>query len=560
MKIAELHKHLNSIEFISEVKRVETTLKPQRVMAFLFKSEITIQEEKASIYIGFKENFPLTKPILFLESHNQFGFIPHIEPDGYICFAYDEGLVLDFNNPQGIIEECIKLAKSTINNGISGKNNNDFFNEFDNYLLGNKHTKSKLHSFIEITESVKKIGTYKYKDTVLLCESKSKLKRHNLKGLLGYNNEKLEELHPFIFAHIKSPIKPKEFNEKWYRNELLDFLDSNLSITDKSILNRSMFILDTTNILLHFYTPNSSNCLVGFNLKKKGLKKKEKDIEIIAYSISRADSQYVSMRGGISKDIGKNKVLLIGCGSVGGFIAHKLVKSGIIDITLIDNDIFTLDNINRHILGLDSRNKPKTEALKTLLENSSIITKIISINENIEKAIETKMLSLADYDLIISATGNPTINLWLNDMVIDKYNTPLIITWVEPLGIGGHSILTNNTKRGCYRCLMDQENYNRAAFYEAKQSFVKSITSCSSVFTPYGVLDAESSANICIKQALSFFLGNEDDNPIISWKGESEDFIKNGYKLSARYNLSEEELKKHRYAYKKKMCEICAKQ
>ncbi|MRT94582.1 hypothetical protein EMN46_16725 [Ancylomarina sp. 16SWW S1-10-2] len=561
MKTREIVECLNSIESISSVGKIDTSIKPNRSVSSLFKFEMVFKDKKESFYIGFKDNFPLDKPIIFLETYNQFGFIPHIDPDGYVCYAHDEGLVLDFKNPKGIIEDSIELATSTLMDGISGKNTDDFFNEFDNYLLSNKYTKRGLSSFVEISEDVKMIGVFELKGKTLLCESMSKLKRYNLKGLLDYNNETINKLTPFIFAHIDTPIKPHEFDKKWYRNEIIDIINSSLSIKNQSKLNQLMLRSNTTNILLHFQAPNLSSCLVGFKIKIKGLRKSSEAVAIDAYYISRIDSSYVSLRGGGFENVNNKKVLLIGCGSVGGFVAHKLVKSGVVNITLVDDDKFSLDNINRHVLGLNSIDKIKTEALKTFLENSATKTKITAINSKVEKAIEDKKIKVKDYDLIISATGNPTINLWLNDLIVNTCNTPLITTWVEPYGIGGHSILINNQKKdGCYRCLMDQKtNHNTAAFYAANQSFIKSLTSCSSVFTPYGVLDAEQSAIGCVKLALSYLLGKENDNPIISWKGDSEAFINNNYNLSKRYNLSNEELYKVRYSYKNKRCETCAK-
>ncbi|MBL4561182.1 MAG: ThiF family adenylyltransferase [Labilibaculum sp.] len=561
MKIREIVECLNSIESISSVGKIDTSIKPNRGVSSLFKFEMVFKDKKESFYIGFKDNFPLGKPIIFLETYNQFGFIPHIDPDGYVCYAHDEGLVLDFKNPKGIIEDSIKLATSTLMDGITGKNTDDFFNEFDNYLRANKHTLNKLLSFVEISEDVKKICAYEFNNHVLLCENKRKLKRYNLQGLLNYNNEKLKESNPFLFAHIDLPIEPHDFEKKWYRNEFIDIIESSLPTAKKVELNKLMLTLRTTNILLHFQAPNSSDCLVGFNIKKIGLEKSLEAVAIDVYYISRIDSNYVNLRGGGFKNINNKKVLLIGCGSVGGFVAHKLVKSGVVNITLVDDDKFSLDNINRHVLGIKSIGKIKVEALKSFIENSAIITNVSAVKSKVEKAIENRIIKVNEYDLIISATGNPTVNLWLNDTLIDNSNTPLIITWVEPYGIGGHSILINNqNKNGCYRCLMDENtNHNNAAFYASNQSFIKSLTSCSSVFTPYGVLDAEQSAIGCVKLALSYLLEKETDNPIISWKGDKVAFINNGYLLSKRHNLSDEKLYEVRYSYKNRRCETCAK-
>ncbi|MBD0405296.1 ThiF family adenylyltransferase [Flammeovirga sp. EKP202] len=557
MNIREITNHLESINFISNIEKTDSSIKPKRGVESLFKFEMKFQNQLESFYIGFNENFPLVKPIFFIKSFNQYGFIPHVEPDGFVCFAHDEGLVLDFKNPKGIIEESINLAVSTLDNGISGSNKDDFYNEFDNYLKSNQYIEKSAYSLVDTHDSIKKIKAFKINNTIFLSESKTKLKQSNLSSI---QNKKIDELEPYIYVHLDSPIKPIEFDKKWYRDETIKTITERLSKNNKAKLNTLMHTNKTSKILLHFIAPNLSECLIGLDIKKRGLSISSEQIEIDVSYINRLDSNYFNNRGGAYNDLKSKKVLLIGCGSVGGFVAHYLVKSGIVNLTLVDNDKFTPDNINRHILGLNSINKLKTECLKNFINKSVIRCNISTENNTIEKAIKIKNITLKDYDLIISATGNPTINLWLNDLLISKHKVPLIITWVEPYGIGGHSILINNTKKGCYRCLMDPiTNHNEAAFYSPNQSFIKSISSCSSVFTPYGILDSQQSANTCVRLALKYLLGNEEDNPIISWKGDSKTFTDNHYKLSKRYELSSEDLFNARYSFKKNNCETCAK-
>lgn len=49
--------------------------------------------------------------------------------------------------------------------------------------------------------------------------------------------------------------------------------------------------------------------------------------------------------------ISKIKVLIVGVGGVGGTALEALVRSGVNDITIIDNDVFSESNLNRQILS-----------------------------------------------------------------------------------------------------------------------------------------------------------------------------------------------------------------
>jgi tRNA A37 threonylcarbamoyladenosine dehydratase len=52
--------------------------------------------------------------------------------------------------------------------------------------------------------------------------------------------------------------------------------------------------------------------------------------------------------------LGKVNVLLVGVGGVGGYALESMVRIGLKNITIIDNDIVDLTNLNRQIISLHS--------------------------------------------------------------------------------------------------------------------------------------------------------------------------------------------------------------
>ena len=52
--------------------------------------------------------------------------------------------------------------------------------------------------------------------------------------------------------------------------------------------------------------------------------------------------------------LGKANVLLVGVGGVGGYALESMVRIGFKNITIIDNDIVDLTNLNRQIISLHS--------------------------------------------------------------------------------------------------------------------------------------------------------------------------------------------------------------
>ena len=119
------------------------------------------------------------------------------------------------------------------------------------------------------------------------------------------------------------------------------------------------------------------------------------------------------------------KVLLVGCGGVGGYSLETLVRSGIENIDIIDFDKIDITNLNRQIItNLSNINLLKVEEAKkrALSINENILINIYSIfldKDNIKEILNNK------YDYIIDACDsiNTKIELILNKEI---YNYKLI--------------------------------------------------------------------------------------------------------------------------------------
>src|SRR5262245_37232324 len=207
-------------------------------------------------------------------------------------------------------------------------------------------------------------------------------------------------------------------------------------------------------------------------------------------------------------ELESKRVLLLGCGSVGGHLAFLLARAGIGALTLVDHDIFTPENTYRHVLGKPFWGKPKALAMKQALTMQLPFIKVRAISETIEAALDQNLIQLNDFDLIVCALGNPTSELALNGRVRRHAGPPIVFTWLEPLGIGGHALLSGHRgEPGCFACLYtrpdgsDGPMHNRAAFGAAGQSYGRSIAGCRNLYTPYGALDAIRTSELARSEA-----------------------------------------------------------
>lgn len=118
-------------------------------------------------------------------------------------------------------------------------------------------------------------------------------------------------------------------------------------------------------------------------------------------------------------------VLLVGVGGVGGACLEALVRLGIKNITIIDNDVFDISNLNRQILSTRSNigHKKVLEAeirAKDINPDISITTKDMFLNEaNINE------IGYKQYDYIIDCCDTMTTKLLLIKKSIE-YNIKII--------------------------------------------------------------------------------------------------------------------------------------
>ncbi len=130
-------------------------------------------------------------------------------------------------------------------------------------------------------------------------------------------------------------------------------------------------------------------------------------------------------------DIQKKKVLIVGLGGVGSYAVEALIRSGISNITLIDNDIIDISNLNRQLMtNTTNIGLFKTDVLKERINliNPKCQVKLHKLfldNTNIDDIITD------DYDYVVDACD--TIN---TKKAIIKKCHELNIKLISSMGTG----------------------------------------------------------------------------------------------------------------------------
>jgi len=530
-----------------------------------------IEGHPIRIQIGLDAFFPLSLPIICLAKPEKLGFPPHIETDGNICYAEKEGLLLNQNNPSGIVEQALHKAIETVKKGLKQENKVDYVDEFELYW-GRLANAQIFISFISPDNQLRKITILKKQvETNIFYFACDDVR--TVQSFYNLSNPPSETHYSGLYIPLKAgtivvPPRPGTF---WKLEDIQKLATDNLSKRLNKLLKQFTRKWKREEIVI-FGLPRASGGTTLFGVLCAGIENNHplrsgSTVQSISPLIAeRRDLNYLLPRGGVASDFQYAHVLLIGCGAIGGFLAADLVRAGILNLTLLDPDKLSIENTFRHILGREYVDKFKVEALKEEIGRKYPYTKIITISEAIESVLSKNSINFDQFALIIVATGNPTVNLYLNSLIhSSKAAIPTIYVWLEPYGIGGHVLLAQNNKQGCLECLYttpiddDSESYlyNRASFAASGQSFARSLSGCGGSFTPYGALHAVKTANLACEIAIDVLAGNAEGNPLISWKGGSKAFLEAGFKLSSRYNMPETELYQHRFDYQNAHCKVC---
>jgi molybdopterin/thiamine biosynthesis adenylyltransferase len=182
-------------------------------------------------------------------------------------------------------------------------------------------------------------------------------------------------------------------------------------------------------------------------------------VKISGYVGVPVDDGYIFSRnmGGMNSLIGK-RILLIGCGTIGSFLAQQLGQSGAGSgegrLTLVDNDTLKGANLGRHLLGSPYLDRNKADACADFLREQLPHLDVASIPQSILQNRDV----LLRQDLIIDATGEEALSIGLNENSVTKRPEfpPVLFVWLEGNGAAAIALMTGDPELACFKCLKSE--------------------------------------------------------------------------------------------------------
>jgi len=558
-----------SQELIDQAE-VRTSMWTDGVEREILWGHIRLEGYVARVRVELPPVFPLCLPQVFIETLTPpVKYRPHILVNGRLCLEAESDLFLDARDPWGILSETLWRARRLLQEILTGDRAAAFAQELVSYWKGGLFAPA-VPCFVAAGERPH-LTKALYQDESLLAVADNSL------DPIRFSPERAPVLPSVQRNAVYIPIDPLAVDRDFHPTKLarLDTLRGYvraLPERDRRALNKLLGRCGkhSSVVILGVRRPEGERALIGIQFHdtrgRHPLAPDGDDGRIEQLKLQRRDAAFLAPRGGANLDLRGRKVMLAGCGAVGGHLALALARAGVGELTLVDPDRFAWENTYRHVCGRAWVAQPKVTGLANELERLLPYITVHPYERHIETLLREKPRLLDSQDLVITALGNPTFELDLNQRL---WNTPRsppgLFCWLEPLGLGGHALLTRgrgtDTPRGCLECLYDAPVRgaalrNLAAFATPGVTYTRDTLGCGSQYMPFGDLDAQHLAWLTARLALRVLRGEERGAPLVSWKGDASAFLQAGFEVTPWYEAQTRDVQET-HAYVRSDCRIC---
>ena len=376
-------------------------------------------------------------------------------------------VTLNVFDPVGQMLRCLERAQVVLGEILTGEANSDLAGEFFAYWGGDKFPCYYDLATNDLSKATCLANWNKRgnQEPVLFVTDDETRTRY--KGAaLGYRLVSMN----IPVARVSTKIHPKPSLIQWPITNIKMFLEwqealdktasdkvrSRLLKMYKSGVKSGIVILESPVFSYAFLTffDNETSRSLGYAAGERFIEK-----AIVPLAGSRLDERYITQRNIPNmKTLAGKKIAIVGCGTIGGYLADMLAKAGAGtgggQLSLIDPDNLHSQNLGRHVLGFKylARNKAKSLAhhLTVNLPDTSVNAMGVTVQE----------MNLAKMDLIIDATADGTVA----SSLATKYKTSATLTvWIEGSGVAVGGFLRAGAGHACPHCLA---THNRNGKYK----------------------------------------------------------------------------------------------
>lgn len=504
-----------------------------------------------SVALSFTADPYITLPNAYvLNISDQFAgrLMPHINMGWYLCYVQEMEADWDANDLRGLYTQVDAQIQFTLHAAVASTvegtpDDHEMEGEFSSYWLPDKQV-YLLSDVAEKIELQSLVATGVHDARLLkvasgeewIAYAKEDESEFNdwlkQRGLTLLNNKAILtsyfKVKPSRLAGMAWP--PQNFRAilQWLTEVDLSARSRILKHFVDNPVKRHLLLLDVQHQdLIGFYLDLDINATGLNTYTKKNNRKKRRIVkdgalitclsakrsvrEFIRLGVTRADKKTILSRNRRRQTIGDlstQRIALIGCGTIGGYLAGLLLRSGAgcgkARFDIYDHDSFGPQNFGRHPLSTAHFGQNKAMAMAATLKSTTHLNCKVEGKPS-QFSINPELLK--QYDIVIDATGRPPVAKRLAHVVrtMTSSQRPWLIHGFND-GNGRSSKVLIDDGSCCFGCLLaDPAFYKNGSDmrFSGIDSNNERFVSCGNTFTPYDAAVSVITASLMQEAVLS---------------------------------------------------------
>lgn len=515
--------------------------------------EVPNLQSHIQLIVAIPKNFPDQLPKVYVPSTavDPARPLPHLDSRLLCTFDADEVVPNCDVHPGSIVLDVIERAVQIWQDGITEANLADFKDEFEAYWA--KQVNNLVLSLVEPTECVRKIAAlylvrewngHRWLVAPTATQGKQWLAN------VGYRDKVRIEAALYLplkdFGYPLFPITNRDLHARLKEydpvalKQLIKFLSTNvrpsgvLFSVPTDEVSRAMGMWWHPPVFYETYRGTRSSkqrgVIRGFRpgplAARMELIAHHGNQEIVRSSVTRVDPTRLLRRtAGVGREQVRDPISIIGCGSIGSLLAESLARSGTVsNLRLIDPERLAVENVMRHLCGMAEVGEYKATAVAKKIGYHFPHISCAAHPVNVLDLLRESPQALESSSLCIVAVGSYAIERRLNRLMqrgIVGYNFPLCFAWVEPHLYGGHALLIQPTRPGCFECTFNEDMLFQYRIIDDPRHFAHREAGCQTTYMPYS---GAMSTHFVSSLAQFLVTAREtEDNVVWSWAGDLDE-------------------------------------
>lgn len=432
---------------------------------------------------------------------------PHLSAGGYLCYLAAGSVIFDSFHPIQQTMACLDRAEQVLEDILAGKMVEDLAEEFHN-IWGHRWC------MLDVDERRPgRLDAYTYGGKISVVTDDRQRTRAKLEAIgLGLPKTELKAFR----VHTKA--RPMPLQESWPPKTVQEFLKWQNTLDPKcgkKIEQRllELFRAKATSVMVLIDSPQVQYGVevdlqrgpAGIG-RRPSLRETLYRLPIHPTSAYRIDDPYLAERNQPgSKNLAGLKIGLVGCGTIGGYLAEMLAKAGAGTVggklTLVDLGAMEPGNLGRHRLGFNALIKKKAEAMCEELRRVAPGIDAAAVVGDVKDA------NLGPLDLLIDATGEQGLTDWLTWQYADK--VPFLAAWVEGAGAAVRALLKAKPEHACARCVSQPPLKNQYRVFDVPPEVIMEGNGCEGLYVPFPATASVQGAALAMEMVQAWLDGGE---------------------------------------------------